>query len=166
MKKIIYSMIPVLVVSFFLTSCLKEDNVKNPTVSSAEMYMTAKDGKDSLITDIFSGKKIKIVIYSDADMVSIWPGGIRTIMKMKNRTVDSIDMFNHPVLIKSDCYSDYGLVKAQGLATTLQSYGGWYASYTYPTAGEFDLTIVVTNHGYDGPDLKRIIYEPGKVTIK
>jgi hypothetical protein len=99
-------------------------------------------------------------------MISIWPGGIRTIMKMKNSTVDSIDMFNHPVLIKSDCYSDYGLVKAQGLTKTLQADGGWYASYTYPTSGEFDLTIVATNHGYDGPDLKRIIYEPGKVTVK
>jgi hypothetical protein len=166
MKKIIYSMITALVVSLLMTACLKEDNVEYPAVTGTEMYMADVSGKDSLITEVFFGKKIKIVVYTDADMVSIWPGGIRTIMKMKNSTVDSVDMFDHPVLVKSDCYVDYGLVKAQGLATTLQEDGGWYASYTYPAAGEFDLTIVATNHGYDGPDLKRVVYEPGKVTVR
>jgi hypothetical protein len=165
MKKIIYILILTLTVTFFLISCLKEDNVSGPVVSDTQMYMTAKDGKDSLITEVFKGKKIKIVAYTDADMVAIWPGGIRTILKKKNSTVDSIDMFNHPVLVASDWYSDYGLVKAKGLTTTVME-GGWYAFYTYPAIGEFDLTVVATNHGYDGPDLKRVIYDAGNVTVK
>ena len=165
MKKIKYILILVLAVPMFITSCLKEDNVSAPAVTSTSMFMTDKEGKDSLITEIFKGKKIKIVVYTHADMVSIWPGGVRTIMKKKNSTQDSIDMFNHPVLTNSDNYSDYGLVKAKGLTTTVMT-DGWYAFYTYATAGEFDLTVVATNHGYDGPDLQRVIYEAGKITVK
>jgi hypothetical protein len=165
MKKLNYIMILALAVPLFLQSCLKEDNVIDPVVSGTEFYMTDITGKDSLITEIFSGNKIKIVVLSNADIVSVWPGGERTIMKMKNSTTDSVDMYNHPVLVKSNCFSDYGLVKAQGLTTSLTDDGGWYAFYTYPTAGAFDLTIVATNHGYDGPDLRRVIHEAGKITV-
>jgi hypothetical protein len=165
MKKIIYIIILVLAIPLFLTSCLKEDNTKAPVVSGTAMFMTDKLGKDSLITEIFKGKKIKIVVYTDANMVAIWPSAVRTIMKKKDGVTDSIDMFNHPVLTASNYYSDYGLVKAQGLATTVIG-GGWYAFYTYPVAGSFDLVVVATNHGYDGPDLKRVIYEAGKVIVK
>jgi hypothetical protein len=165
MKNTIYKIILVLALPFFLASCLKEDNVTAPVISDIKTYMTDIDGKDSLITEIFKSKKIKIVVYTKADMVAVWPGGIRTIMKKKDGVTDSIDMFDHPVLVASDNYSDYGLVKAKGLTTTVME-GGWYTFYTYPNAGEFDLTIVATNHGYDGPDLKRVIYEAGKVTVK
>jgi len=144
---------------------LKEDNTVNPTITEIKMYMTDKSGKDSLISEIFKGKKIKIVVYTDADMIALWPGNLRTIMKKMNSTVDSLDMFNHPVLVTSNYYSDYGLVKAQGVTTTLTA-GGWYAFFNYAAAGEFNLTVVATNHGYDGPDLKRVIFEAGKVTVK
>jgi hypothetical protein len=165
MKKIIYILILAFTFPLFLASCLKEDNVSNPTVTGTEMYMADKQGKDSLITEVFRGRKIKIVVYTDANMVSIWPGSIRTIMKKKDGVTDSIDMFNNPVLVVSDYYSDYGLVKARGLTTTMTE-GGWYAFYTYPAAGEFGLTIVATNHGYDGPDLKRVIHEAGNITVQ
>ncbi len=166
MKKILFiSIILALTVPIFFTSCLKEDNTKAPVVTDIKMFMTDQLGKDSLITEIFKGKKIKIVVYTNADLVAIWPSAIRTIMKKKNSTADSIDMFNHPVLVVSDYYSDYGLVKAKGLSTT-QLEGGWYAYYTYPATGSFDLTIVATNHGYDGPDLKRIIKDNGAVVVK
>lgn len=165
MKKINYIIILAFTVSLFLQSCLKEDNVSDPVVSGIEMYMTDLDGKDSLITHVFKGKKIKIVVLTDADMIAIWPGGLRTIMKTKITKVDSIDMFNHPVLVTSNLYSDYGLVGAKGLTTTLTE-GGWYAFYTYPNTGAFDLTVVATNHGYEGPDLRRVIYEAGKITVE
>ena len=165
MKKLIYIVILAYALPLLLASCLKEDNVADPVVTGTKMFMTDKSGKDSLITVIFKGAKIKIVVYTGADMVSVWPGGIRSIMKKKNSTVDSLDMFNHPVLVKSDSYSDYGLVLAKGLTTTVTE-KGWYCFYTYPTAGEFNLTVVATNHGYDGPDLKRIIFDAGKVSVK
>jgi len=165
MKKLIYIVILAYALPLLFASCLKEDNVADPVVTGTKMFMTDKSGKDSLITVIFKGAKIKIVVYTGADMVSVWPGGIRTIMKKKNSTLDSLDMFNHPVLVKSDCYSDYGLVLAKGLTTTVMD-KGWYCFYTYPTAGEYNLTVVATNHGYDGPDLKRVIFDAGKVSVK
>lgn len=165
MKNTTCRLLLLLTFPLFLISCLKEDNVKAPTISDIKMYMTDASGKDSLISGASKEKEIKIVVYTDADMVAIWPSGVRTIMKKENSTADSIDMFNHPVLVASDCYIDYGLVKAQGLTTTLTE-GGWYAFYTYLAAGEFDLTVVATNHGYNGPDLKRTVYEAGKVTVK
>ncbi len=165
MKKINYIMILAFAVTLFLSSCLKEDNVSDPVVSGTEMYMTDVNGKDSLITEIIKGQKIKIVVLTDADMISVWPGGERRIMKKKNSTVDSVDMFDHPMLIASNYYSDYGLVGAKGLNTTLTE-GGWYAFYTYPAEGQFDLTVVATNHGYDGPELRRVIYEAGTITVR
>jgi len=166
MKKIIYIFILALIVSLFATSCLKEDNVKDPVVNDVKFYMADIDGKDSLITEITHGKALKIVVYSDADIITIWPSAIRTIMKKKDGVTDSVDMFGHDMLVKSDYYSDYGLVKAKGLTTSLQADGGWYASYTYPTAGSFNMTVVATNHGYDGPELHRVIYQAGAITIK
>jgi hypothetical protein len=165
MRKFKYILILMVAVPVFLISCLKEDNVTDPVINSVQMFMTDKSGKDSLITEIFRNKKIKIVVYTKADMVSIWPGGVRTIMKKKNSTVDSVDMFDHPVLVTSDCYSDYGLVKANGLTTTVTE-GGWYAFYTYTTVGDYDLTIVATNHGYDGPELRRVVYQAGTMNVK
>lgn len=168
MKNIVFGVLKVMlamVVSFGFTSCLKEDNVSKPTVNNIQMFMTDVNGNDSLITEVFSGSKIKFVVTTDADMVSVWPGGIRNVMKKKNSTQDSIDMFGHPVLEASDSYDDYGLVKARGLNTSLGD-TGWYVFYTYPNAGDFDLTILATNHGYDGPELKRTVYDAGTIKVK
>ena len=147
-----------------LVSCLKEDIVTDPVVNSVEMYIPDVNKQDSLVTSVPAGKEVKILVRTTADMVSVWPGGIRAVMKKKNSTADSIDMFNHPVLEVSDHYMDYGLVKARGLNTTLSN-DGWYVFYTYPNPGQFDLTIVVTNHGYDGPDLRRVVHQAGKITV-
>lgn len=165
MKNIKYIILLVIAAPFFFSSCLKEDNISDPVINDIKMYMTDIDGKDSLINEVFRGKKLKIVVYTKADMVSLWPGGVRTIMKKKDGVTDSVDMFNHPVLVASDCFSDYGLVKARGLTTTVTE-GGWYSFYTYPSVGDCDLTIVATNHGYDGPDLRRVIHEAGKINVK
>jgi hypothetical protein len=73
-------------------------------------------------------------------------------------------MFNHPVLISSDCFSDYGLVGARGYKGT-QTHGGWYVSYKYPAAGEFELSIVITNHGYMNSDYRKVIVPYGAVTV-
>ena len=165
MKNIKYLLVLVLIVPFFVASCLKEDDIPVPSVNSVEMYMTDTDGKDSLVTEAKSGKTLKFVVETNAEICTIWPGGVRTIMKKKGTTIDSLDMFNHPVLIKSDCYSDYGLVGARGFKGT-QTRGGWYVSYKYPNAGEFDLTLVITNHGYQSTDYKQVIVPYGKVTVK
>lgn len=171
MKKIQYIIILALLVSFSMVSCLKEDIVEKPSITGFEMYMVGKDGKDSLITQPIKGKAMKFVVRTKADICTVWPGGTRDILKKKKSTdggvtyADSLDMFNHPVLKASDCHIDYGLVGAKGLKTS-QTDGGWYCSYTYKNSGTFDLSIVVTNHGYNGPDYEQVVIEAGKITVK
>lgn len=153
-----------LLTPFIFLSCLEEDIVPTPKVDEVKMYMEDIEGNDSLIIQPTADKSFKFVVVTDADIATVWPGGERRIMKKKNTETDSLDMFGHPVLIASDNHSDYGLVKAKGFKTALGE-TGWSTSYTYKQAGEFDLTIVVTNHGYDGPNYKQVVHDAGKVTV-
>ncbi|MEQ9439222.1 MAG: hypothetical protein RIG62_09240 [Cyclobacteriaceae bacterium] len=165
MKKIKYKTILLgLTLPFFLLSCLEEDIVVTPTVQGVKMYMTDVDGNDSLITQPTANKSFRFVVETDADIATVWPAGERTIMKKKNSDVDSLDMFGHPVLVVSDNYMDYGLLKARGYKTALGE-TGWYCSYTYDSAGEFDLTIVVTNHGYQSNNYQQVVFQPEKVIV-
>ena len=171
MKKIIYCIALGIVGSLSFISCLKEDSISAPGVNEVKMYMTDKSGKDSLITQPTKGKAMRFVVITEADICSVWPGGDRQIVKKKISLdggltyTDSTDMFNHPILKVSDLYTDYGLVGAKGLKTA-QNAEGWYCTYTYKTAGTFDLSIVVTNHGYNGPDYSQVVVPGGKITVK
>lgn len=164
MKNIKFVLIMVIFLSFLIISCLKEDIVSNPQINSIKYYMENIEGKDSLITEIFAGNRIKIAVETNADIVSIWPGGSRTLQKKMHSTSDSLDLNGNPVLITSDWYGDYGLVGAIGYKTSLkeqteEEYNEWYCYYTYTSEGQYDLTVVATNHGYDGYDLHRVIKE-------
>lgn len=153
-----------LIAPFVFLSCLEEDIVPNPSVNGVYMYMTDIAGNDSLITQPTVNEPFRFVVDTEADIATVWPGGERRIMKKVNTETDSIDMFGNPVLIVSDYYTDYGLVKARGFKTALGE-TGWYTSYTYKTVGEFDLTIVVTNHGYQSADYKQVVHDAGKITV-
>ena len=153
-----------LLASFLFSSCLKEDIVPVPTVTDVKMYMSDIDGNDSLITQATVGESFKFVVETDADIATVWPAGERRVMKMTNSEADSLDMFGNPVLIKSDYYSDYGLVKARGYKTALGE-TGWYFSYTYEEAGEYEPVIVITNHGYQSADYKQVVHYGEKVVV-
>src|SRR5690606_4215539 len=164
MKKIKISTILGLLTPFIFLSCLEEDIVPTPTVNAVKMYMTDIAGNDSSITQPTVNKAFRFVVETEADIAPVWPGGERRIEKKKNSETDSVDMFGTPVLIVSDYHSDYGLVKARGFKTGLGE-TGWYTSYTYKSAGEFDVTVVVTNHGYQTADYKQVIHNAGKVIV-
>ena len=171
MKNIVFKIALGLLAGVLFTACLQEDIVVAPSLKDVKLYMLSSSGKDSLVTQPVRGKSVKIVVDTDADMCSVWRGGTREIMKKKVSPdggrifPDSIDMFNHPVLSKSDLYSDYGLVGAKGIKTTLSS-EGWYCTYTYPKAGEFNLVVVVTNHGYNSNEFNPAVVEVGKLLVK
>lgn len=168
MKKIILFIVLGTIASLSFVSCLKEDTVQAPSVKEVRMYMADKTGADSLITQPKKGKALKFVVVTDADICSVWPAGNREILKKKVAQggvfADSLDMFNHPVIKASDDYIDYGLVGAKGYKTS-QTEEGWYCSYTYKNSGTFDLTVVVTNHGYNGPDYQQVVVNVGKITV-
>jgi hypothetical protein len=165
MKKVKFSLVLTLTVPLIIFSCLKEDDIPEPSVTTVKMYMTDINNKDSLVTEVAKGETLKIVVETSAEICAVWPGGVRIIMKKIGTTIDSLDMFNHPVIKSSDCFSDYGLVGARGYKGT-QTDGGWYVFYNYPNSGEFDLTVVVTNHGYNSPDYKQVVVQYGKVAVR
>ncbi|WP_025762966.1 hypothetical protein [Dyadobacter tibetensis] len=171
MKNNSFKAVIMLLGAVIFSSCLREDIVATPGIKSVKYYMNDAQGKDSLIGSPVKGKTVKIVVDTDADMCSVWPGGIREIMKKKISSdggvtfADSIDMFNNPVLVKSDRYTDYGLIGARGLKTTLSS-DGWYCNYTYPDAGDFNLVVVVTNHGYQDKQFKPAVIDFGMLSVK
>lgn len=51
-----------------------------------------------------------------------------------------------------------GTPKLADVKTTLLS-EGWYCTYTYPKTGEFNLLVVVPNHGYYSNELKPAVVE-------
>ena len=170
MKNIKWILILALCFPLLIMSCLKEDIVSAPQINNIKYYMDDAEGKDSLITEIFAGNRIKIAVETDADIVSIWPGGIRILQKKMNSTADSLDLNGNPVLIKSDWYMDYGLVGAIGYKTSLkeqtaEELNEWYSYYTYTSAGQYGLTVVLTNHGYDSFSLKQVTKDI-EVTVK
>lgn len=167
MKKTIFSNIALLLVTVAFQSCLKEDNVANPTVESAKFYTVDATGKFTEVTDLKAGTTYTIGVKTTADICSVWPGGERIIMKKKGTAIDSLDINNKVLLTKSNCYTDYGLLNARGLTTSLNStINGWVVAYKYPTAGTFSLTVLVTNHAYDSSNYNQIVFDAGKVTIK
>ncbi len=166
MKDIVTKLIFGFVLIAAVSSCIKEDVAPIPSMEGIKIYMTDITGADSLVTEVVEGSVVKFVVASDADMCAVWPGGTRNIMKKKGSPdVDSLDMFNNPVLVVSDQFSDYGLVGARGMKTTL-SPDGWYCTYTYPKAGQFDMVVVVTNHGYNNDNFQQVIHELGKITVR
>ncbi|RHJ90207.1 hypothetical protein DW095_13730 [Bacteroides sp. AM07-16] len=156
MKRTAYILMFIFLVGTMMSSCLNEDDVKAPKVHSLKFY-TINENKE-FIEELnpVSGITYTIGVDTDADICSLWPGGIRQIVKKVGTDIDSTDVNGNVVLSKSDCYKDYGLLKAQGLKTSLNSTIGWTATYQYPQSGEFEFTVVVTNHGYDSPDYKQV----------
>ena len=164
MKKIKNILMMGVLAPFIFFSCLQEDIVPVPTVQGLQLVMTDIEGNDSLINQPTVNKSFRFVVDTDADIATVWPGGERRIVKKVNTETDSLDMFGHPVLIVSDYYMDYGLVKARGYKTALGE-TGWYTSYTYKQSGDFDVTVVVTNHGYSSADYKQVVHEAGTITV-
>lgn len=154
-----------LIISIVFASCLSEGSVKNPTLDGIRFYTLNSENQFVEETSPVSGVNYTIGVETDADICSIWPGGVRNTVKKVGTQIDSVDINGNVVLSKSDCYSDYGLLKAQGLKTSLNTSIGWMATYTYGKPGEYELTVVLTNHGYDDSDYKQVAI-PKKITIK
>lgn len=150
--------------SIAFMSCLKE-NIPAPTVDSVKFYTINEDKEYEEVTSPKAGVTYTVAVDSNADIIVIWPGGERVTMKKVGTETDSIDINGNQVLQKSNHYSDYGLLRAQGMKTNLNAQIGWSALYKYPNSGTFTLTVIATNHGYDSFDFDQRVF-PFEVTLE
>jgi hypothetical protein len=153
-----------LLLSAAFVSCLKED-FPAPEVNGVKFYTLDENNVYQEVTNPKSGVTYTVAIESTADIIVIWPGGERQTMKKAGTAVDSTDINGNVVLAKSNFFSDYGLLRAKGLKTNLNSEIGWAALYKYPEPGTYSLTVVATNHGYDSSDYDQQ-YFPFEVSIE
>lgn len=164
MKKIKNSSLVLLLLSVAFVSCLKEE-IGAPVVESVTFYTIDENNKYQEVTNPQSGVTYTVAVESSADVVVIWPAGERETMKKAGTATDSTDINGNVVLAKSNYYSDYGLLRAQGLKTNLSNEIGWATLYKYPAAGTFPLTVIATNHGYDSYDYDQRVF-PFEVKIE
>jgi hypothetical protein len=150
-------LILLLFLSVAFVSCLKED-FPSPEVKGVKLYTLDSENKYQEVTNPKKGVIYTVAVESNADIIVIWPGGERQTMKKKGTAIDSTDINGNVVLAKSNYYSDYGLLRAQGLKTNLNEKIGWAALYKYPEAGTFTLTVIATNHGYDSADYDQRVF--------
>lgn len=143
--------------SFLFVSCLKEE-IPSPTVNGITFYLLNEDNKYVEVPAPVAGIRYAIGVDSEADIVSVWPGGIRQTIK-NVAGADSTDINGNVVLKTSDHYIDYGLLNARGLTTSLHDEIGWNAAYKYSAPGTYKITIVATNHGYDSNSYDQRIFE-------
>ncbi len=153
-----------LLFSVVFVSCLKED-IPTPKVNGVKFYILNEKSKYEEVTNPVSGVRYTVAVDSDADIIVFWPGSEREVMKMVDNVTDSIDINGNQVLTKSNYYSDYGLLRAKGIKTSLNEEIGWNALYTYPESGTFTMTVVATNHGYDSYEFDQRTF-PFDITIE
>lgn len=153
-----------LLFSAVFVSCLK-DEIGAPVVEGVTFYTLNENNKYEEVINPKSGTTYTVAVASTADIVVIWPGGERATMKKYGTATDSTDINGNVVLEKSNYYSDYGLLRAQGLKTNLNSEIGWATLYKYPESGTFPLTVIATNHGYDSADYDQRVF-PFEVKIE
>ena len=140
-----------LLLSVAFVSCLKEE-INSPVVEGVKFYVFNDENKYEEVANPKSGVYYTLGVASTADVIVIWPGGERQTMKKVGTAIDSTDINGNAVLEISNYYSDYGLLRAKGLKTSLNSEIGWSTLYKYPESGNFTLTVIATNHGYDSSD--------------
>lgn len=163
MKKYSYIIYLLFAPILLLVSCLKEE-IPSPTVNDLTLYFLNEDNKYVEVSTPVVGTKYVIGIKSDADIVTIWPGGKRETIKNVGGT-DSIDINGNVLLKTSDHFSDYGLLNARGLTTSFHDEIGWNAAYTFNAPGVYIINSVATNHGYDSNSYDQRVFE-FEVTIK
>lgn len=157
MKKYNHIFYLMFALSFMFVSCLKEE-IPSPTVNGITFYILNEDNKYVEVPAPVAGIRYAIGVDSEADIVSVWPGGKRETIK-NVAGADSTDINGNVVIKTSDHYIDYGLLNARGLTTSLHDEIGWNAAYKYSAPGNYKITIVATNHGYDSNSYDQRIFE-------
>ena len=155
-RKIIFNYVCLIaVLAICISSCREK---QTPTVvGEMKVYMNNQQ--------VSAGKKgveLQFYLETDAELCTMWPGGNRVIRQTTITKVDSLDIWGHYVLARSDDYRDYGLNNAAGVRMTVTESdriggSGFECKYTFSKAGTYEIFFLATKHGYDSPDWQRTI---------
>lgn len=145
----------VLLFSIAIISCTEDFTTPEPILEKFAIYELVEE--DGLITrgeeiqNPVSGTEVRIQVLTDSDIGVVWPGDYS--YKPLTGTPDSI-------LDSRNYLLHYGLPGAQGLRmTAIEGRIGWYQDYKWPEPGTYDVTVVLTNHGIDGPEYNQKTFD-------
>ena len=157
MKKTILHYAGILIaVSSVLVAC-KDFETPTPVYSDFTIFplVTSDDGsivRGEPITTVPAGEAVEIEVITNADLATLWPGDF------------TYRPWESDSLLDSRSYVHYGQLGAQGVRMNATP-SGFVVQYAWPEAGSYDVALVLTSHGVDGPDYNQRVYEDWTVTV-
>ncbi|MEM8965348.1 MAG: hypothetical protein AAGE93_02950 [Bacteroidota bacterium] len=135
-----------LLISGGLLSC-KEFETPVPTVSNFTIWELTTDDNGSVVrgnpvTTVSVGEAVEVEVVGNADIATLWPGDF-TYRPWES---DSI--------LDSRLYEHYGQLGAQGMRMN-PTQDGFVLQYFWPETGTYDIVLVLTSHGIDGPTFEQ-----------
>lgn len=133
-----------------LSSCLEELEAETPRLETFTIYELIDDGSGQLVrggevTQTTAGQDVQIDVITGANLATLWPGDFS--YRPWGQT-DSI--------LDSRAFIHYGQLGAAGIPMSqLEGAVGFTLQYAWPEAGSYDIAVVLTNHGVDGPEYKQ-----------
>lgn len=152
--KLKYFIIIITVFAFVTQACEKTE-ADDPVVDEFGIYELIQNPSGSglipgnKLTTIPANTTVRIQVFTDSDIGVIWTG---------DYTYRPIGTSDDQVL-NSHAYEHYGQLGAQGWTTaSIEGNVGWFKDYKWE-AGQYTVTVVLTNHAIDNPEYKQEIFE-------
>ena len=150
-----------------------QDEVIEPSLS-----FTMMNGSGVVIPSGGTVKVNELVVFmpdAKAEDVVIWTGNIeREVLKAQNGT-DSVDASGNLVykINRRRAYADYGkvyegeandVIRGQKIQYNVEDKNYNEFAYSYPEAGTYTITVIATQSGDYGDDIKRI-FDEKQITV-
>jgi len=153
--KNINSLFGIVFVAMLVISCA-EYETPAPDLENFTVYELDTDpsgnpikGDEIGLSGIPAGETVRLEVTTSSDIAVFWPGDFSY---RPWGTADS--------LLDSRNYEHYGQLGAEGVTTTAtDGRTGWFRDYSWPEAGSYTTTVILTNHGTAGPDFEQRIFD-------
>lgn len=155
-KRIVYYVGMLFIINSALFAC-KDFETPVPVYTDFTIYAltTSDDGsvvRGETLTTLPAGEAVEIEVITNADLATLWPGDF------------TYRPWESDSLLDSRSYEHYGQLGAQGIRMNATP-DGYVLQYTWLEAGTYDVALVLTSHGIDGPDFNKRVYEDWTVTV-
>ena len=142
MKKVIFYTLGLILV---LSQACQKYETEDVILDKFGIYEIVDEEAGNELSTIPANTTVRIQILTNADIAVVWTGDY------SYRPWGTSDS-----LLNSHSYEHYGQVGAEGLSTgAIGDNKGWFRDYAWD-AGNYTITIVLTNHGTAGPEYKQI----------